>query len=198
MTKKDYTLAVNELRRHYNELSAHKKSVRAMVKAEFEAKIDFEIARRIEAEELKFANHLAAVKEREGLPVSIIQDHVLRTRTWSRWEKWRDMAGLEPEFVTVENAREAKARENATYVWSDDYKTLTVLRGTDGKLLDTAIVYEMPERLKKVGGDVYWPVPVDEAVERVAYEGNQAYIKNLSAEISAQIEAGNVPGPNSN
>lgn len=196
MTKKDYTLAVNELRRHYNELSAHKKSVRAMVKAEFEAKIDFEIARRIEAEELKFANHLAAVKEREGLPVSIIQDHVLRTRTWSRWEKWRDMAGLEPEFVVAENGRadREKAKEEARgYIWADDYSTLTVTKAAD-KTLETPVVYPIPADLKPYNAQgAYWPRANDDNAELVAARLDSQYHKNLSAEITRQVDAGNVP-----
>ena len=117
---KDYTLAVDELRRHYVELTVLKKTVRAQVKAEFEPKIDFEIRRRIEAEEIKFANHLAAVKEREDMPINVIQDHVIRSRTWNRWEKWRDLAGLQPELVTAEDARNAKRLANRGFRWEED------------------------------------------------------------------------------
>lgn len=120
---KDYTVAVNELRDHYNQLRVFKKSVRTQVKAEFEAKIDFEIQSRIESEELKFAKHLAAVKAREDMPVRIIQDNVLRTRTWSVWERVRDLAGLQPEFVRAEDVRENKRIEaelsNRVYEWRD-------------------------------------------------------------------------------
>lgn len=120
---KDYTVAVNELRDHYNQLRVFKKSVRTQVKAEFEAKIDFEIQSRIESEELKFAKHLAAVKAREDMPVRIIQDNVLRTRTWSVWERVRDLAGLQPEFVRAEDVRENKRveaeRANRVFEWRD-------------------------------------------------------------------------------
>lgn len=194
----DITAPLNELRAAYRAYQSAKRDKKEEITEKYRARMEDEIRAAVEAEKHAFAKLLADRKEFYGLRVTDIQDHVLRTRNWKVWEDIRDYADIEPEQISRENAREAKARENATYVWSDDYKTLTVLRGTDGKLLDTAIVYEMPERLKKVGGDVYWPVPVDEAVERVAYEGNQAYIKNLSAEISAQIEAGNVPGPNNN
>lgn len=193
----DYTSEIVRLQRARLDMQTAKKTAEINVKERYAKKIRDEIKYETEQAELEFARALKEAHDR-GVPSSLLRSEVLRTNVWNRWTYWRDLAMIEPDRVVVQNAREAKARENATYVWSDDYKTLTVLRGTDGKLLDTAIVYEMPERLKKVGGDVYWPVPVDEAVERVAYEGNQAYIKNLSAEISAQIEAGNVPGPNSN
>lgn len=191
----DHTSAVIRLENAYSSMQLARARAAAEIRAQYREVIKKEIAARQLAAEVEFARTMA-IEHEAGLPGNVIRTEVLRTNDWNRWKKWRDLAGIDPDRVTRENAREAKSRENATYVWSDDYKTLTVLRGTDGKLLDTAIVYEMPERLKKVGGDVYWPVPVDEAVERVAYEGNQAYIKNLSAEISAQIEAGNVPGPN--
>lgn len=120
---KDYTVAVNELRNHYNELRLYKKSVRTQVKMEFEAKIDFEIKSRLESAELKFANHLAAVKDRDELPVSIIQNEVLRTRTWSVWERIRDLAGVAPEFVRAEDVRavkrDEKARAAMLFEWID-------------------------------------------------------------------------------
>lgn len=136
--KTDHTVAVNELRRHYNELTAHKKAIRSIVKAEFEAKIDYEIARRIEAEELKFANHLASVKEREGIPVSIIQDHVLRTRTWSRWERYRDLAGLDPEMVSAESGRAAKLELERLFTWeknpdAENGYDFVLLKGVNGE-----------------------------------------------------------------
>lgn len=114
---KDYTVGVNELRDHYNQLRLFKKSIRTQVKMEYEAKIDFEIRSRTEAAELSFANHLAAVKERDDMPVRIIQDEVLRTRTWSIWERIRDLAGVQPEFTRAEDVREAKRLADIPYRW---------------------------------------------------------------------------------
>lgn len=202
MTKKDYTLAVNELRRHYNELSAHKKSVRAMVKAEFEAKIDFEIARRIEAEELKFANHLAAVKEREGLPVSIIQDHVLRTRTWSRWEKWRDMAGLEPEFVTAESVRQANKPVPFRIFQDEDGKWwITTFQFSEGKRFEEpftlGIEVAVKESVKK-GGALWVDTEWDRGEARTANYASMGVSLNtlvpyINAEVERALLAGEIP-----
>lgn len=141
---KDYTVGVNELRDHYNQLRLFKKSVRAQVKMEYEAKIDFEIKSRTEAEELKFANHLAAVKERDNMPVRVIQDEVIRTRTWSVWERIRDLAGVVPEFVRAEDVREAKRLANAPFRWevSDDNKfgfNLVLTRDEKGELIEPEV-----------------------------------------------------------
>lgn len=182
---KDYTLAVDELRRHYIELTVLKKTVRAQVKAEYEAKIDFEINRRIEAEEIKFANHLAAVKERESMPVSIIQDHVLRTRTWSRWEKWRDLAGLSPELVTAEDARAAKRAEEAVYVWTDT--ELIVKRNTLGVVLDPPVVYPVSTIRQTTAGKLWIADATDEAYEAEVMRSdadNYVFMRALSAEIA--------------
>lgn len=190
---KDYTLAVNELRTHYNELSIYKKSVKAQVKAEYEAKMDFEIQSRIEAEEIKFANHVAAVKERENLPVTVIQDHVLRTRTWSRWERIRDLAGIPGEFVRAEDAREAKRLADSPFLWSKNHATLTVRKDSKGQEIDP-VVYDL-STLKQIQGR-WWPDSgtaeqngiSDE--ERTATAVDTGFAQYVSDEIQRVIDAG--------
>lgn len=191
---KDYTLAVNELRTHYNELSVYKKSVKAQVKAEYEAKMDFEIQSRIEAEEIKFANHVAAVKERENLPVTVIQDHVLRTRTWSRWERIRDLAGIPGEFVRAEDAREAKRRENAVFLWSDDYSTLTVQKDVDGVAFAAPMTYDVTTNAKH--GTIWWPDALDRDADMALRQGPRGieYARAVSDEIQRAIDSGHVAG----
>lgn len=190
---KDYTVAVNELRTHYNELAIFKKTVKAQVKAEFEAKMDFEIQSRIEAEEIKFANHVAAVKEREDLPVTVIQDHVLRTRTWNRWERIRDLAGIPGEFVRAEDARETKRRENAVFLWADDYSTLTVQKDVDGVPIKP-FVYDMTTNSKF--GTIWWPDADDNDADMAMRQGEKgfAYARMVSDEIQRAIDAGHVEG----
>lgn len=190
---KDYTLAVNELRTHYNELAIFKKTVKAQVKAEFEAKMDFEIQSRIEAEEVKFANHVAAVKEREDLPVTVIQDHVLRTRTWNRWERIRDLAGIPGEFVRAEDVRAAKRRENAVFLWADDYSTLTVQKDAQGNAI-AHLVYDMSTNSKF--GTIWWPDATDRDSDMNARHGDegQAFARMVSDEIQRAIDAGHVKG----
>lgn len=192
---RDYTLAVQELRDHYNQLTALRKSIRSLVKAEFEPKIDFEIQRRIGLEEEKFANHVAAVKERESLPVTVIQDHVLRTRSWSRWVEIRDRAGLPGEMVKAEDVREAKRLEKSHFRWSDDYATLTVVKSVKGEDLETPVEYDMSTNRLIQG--YYWPDAVNESAERAAWDidGLPSWKRQLHAEVEAQIEAGNVTAP---
>lgn len=197
---KDYTVGVTELRDHYNALTVLKKSVRAQVKAEYEAKMDFEIQSRIEAAEIKFANHVAAVKERDSMPVTVIQDHVLRTRTWNRWERIRDLAGIPGEFVRAEDAREAKRLETSAFIWSDDYQFLSVKRNSRGHVIDPPVEYTM-EGLRK-SGSRWFPQLTERSDEADAYEmtvfkGDEefAFQKMVHAEIQRVIDAGQLDNP---
>lgn len=196
---KDYTLGVNELRTHYNELRLFKKSVRAQVKMEYEAKIDFEIRSRVEAEELKFANHLAAVKERDAMPVRIIQDEVLRTRTWNVWERIRDLAGVEPEFVRSEDAREGKRQAKAAVWVSEDRTVLTVRKDSHGKELEEAVEYDLTTNRKIQGR--WWPesgTPEQNGIsdaERAARKQDPGFLRYLDEEIQRLIDAGAIDNP---
>lgn len=192
---KDYTVAVGELRNHYNELTVFKKSVRARVKAEYETKMDFEIQSRIEAEEIKFANHVAAVKERDNLPVSVIQDHVLRTRTWNRWERIRDLAGIPGEFVRAEDAREAKRLENSHFRWSEDYDTVTVVKNSKGDELEAPVIFES-NTIHFRNGLLYALSTSDaDEVEAIRGDSYKGWTKQLHDELDAQIHAGNITAP---
>lgn len=193
---KDYTVAVNELRDHYNALSVFKASVKAQVKAEYEAKMDFEIKSRIAEEELKFANHLAAVKEREQLPLTVIQDNVLRTRTWKRWEYYRDMVGMAPERVTIANAKAEKAKANSPFMWSDDYTTLTVKRAPDGTEIEPITYLSFISSWD--GTKVYPEYESDFELKKAhmaQFRAHPKWMDFLMAEIDAQITAGNLADP---
>lgn len=189
---KDYTLAVNELRDHYNALRVFRKSVREQVKTEFESKIDFEIKTRTEAEELKFANHVAAVKERENLPVRVIQDHVLRTRTWSRWEYFRDLAGIPGEFVKAEDIRKAKEEAENPFHWAEDFSTLTVTKNSALEDIEPATYYLSTNRYSN---GIYWP---DTSLEgngispeyRAAVASDAGFREFVSDEIARRVEDG--------
>lgn len=193
---KDYTLAVQELRDHYNQLTALRKSIRSLVKSEFEPKIDFEIQRRIGLEEEKFANHVAAVKEREDLPVTVIQDHVLRTRSWNRWVEIRDRAGLPGEMVKAEDVREAKLLEKSHFRWSDDYATVTVVKNSKGDELEEVVTYTASTI--RVKNELFYSLPTSDRDELVAIKTDtyKGWMTQLHNELEAQIEAGNITAPN--
>lgn len=195
---KDYTVGVNELRDHYNQLRLFKKSIRAQVKMEYEAKIDFEIKSRTEAAELKFAQHLASVKERDDMPVRIIQDEVLRTRTWSIWERIRDLAGVQPEFTRAEDVREAKRLAASPFQFSADYLTLTVTKDSTGAELAEPVVYDLTT--VSWANNKWWAASADNNLglsdaERMAMRGDKKYKQYVSDEIQRQIDAGNIDNP---
>lgn len=144
--------ALAKLRREYVDLGVQKKVVRAQVKADFEVKIQMEIQRRVAEAEAEFARHLAAEKERHDLTVSSIQDEVLRTRTWTRWEKWRDMADIEPERVSIQFSREKRRDDEKPYRIEDG--VVIVTRNAEGPVEEFRI--ENVAGNEKVGY-AFWP-----------------------------------------
>lgn len=105
---KDYTAEVEELTEAYRANRVAKQTIRAEVKEKYREVLADEIRSRQMENDVKFARHLALVQERSGMPLNVIQDEVLRTRTWSRWLYWRDLAGIAPQRVSVALAREAQ------------------------------------------------------------------------------------------
>lgn len=144
--KKDYSLGVLELRAAYRAVKEDDGAIRARVKAKYADLIEDEIQAEKRANHLKFARHLASVKERDGIPVSVIQDEVLRTRSWNRWLYWRDLGNIPDEFTQKENMREA-AREAKKA--SLPYR---IIRGEDG--LPTGII----ELFKTASGEEVEPI----------------------------------------
>lgn len=118
----DYTAAVIRLENAYSSMQIARKRVADEVRAEFQRAIRDEITRRQHDIEHEFARELRLESER-GLPGSVIRAEVLRTQDWGRWKKWRDLADIEPERVTIRNAKEEREaeRERATRVfeWRD-------------------------------------------------------------------------------
>lgn len=161
--------ALAKLRREYVDLTVQKKVVRAQVKADFEVKIQMEIQRRVAEAEAEFARHLAAEKERHDLTVSSIQDEVLRTRTWTRWEKWRDMADIEPERVSIQFSREKRRDDEKPY--RIEGGAVIVTRNADGPVEEFRI--ENVD-VSKTGVYVFWPYLDGEELDRAktAFPGN--------------------------
>lgn len=188
----DYTAEIAELSAAYQANRVANATISHEVRAKYRAIIAAEIEERKWETDKKFADQLARVKAAHDIPVGIIQDHVLHTKAWSRWVYWRDLAGIEPEKVSVNLAKEAKALENATFLWSEDYLTLTVRKNSLGHILATPVVYDMSS-LRKVAA-LWWPdTDDDDNFLRVMREdAPYAFGKMVSAEIQSQIEAGNV------
>lgn len=113
----DYTAAITELDRAYRANRQVNATIAAEVKAKYAIIIADEIRMRKQEADYEFAKHLAHVKERTGMPLNVIQDHVLRTKSWDRWTYWRDLAEIAPERVQMANAREEREKEKAGYRW---------------------------------------------------------------------------------
>lgn len=189
----DYTAAVIRLEQSYQSMQLARKRVADEVKMEYRALMRDEIARRQKAAEAQFAGDLA-IEHAAGLPGNVIREHVLHTHDWSRWTKWRDLAGIDPDRVTVLDAKKAAQLENATFLWADDYSTLTVQKNADGTAI-APLVYKMDTNAKF--GGIWWPDATDKDADmafRQTGDHGQAYARMVSAEIQRAIDAGHVEG----
>lgn len=191
----DYTSEIAELSAAYQANRVANATISHEVRNKYRAIIAAEIDERKRETDKKFADHLAAVKSRANLPVGIIQDHVLHTKAWSRWVYWRDLAGLAPEKVSVGLAREAALRENATFLWSEDYGTLTVKKNSRGQEIEP-VIYTMAGLSKS--GATWWPTAEDEDHDLAVRRDDEqfAFGKMVSAEIQRQIDAEHIEEPN--
>lgn len=133
----DYTSEIIELDAAYQANRVARAAVTAEVKSKYRTIIKNEIEQKVRELDKTFADHLAAVKERSGLPVGLIQEHVLHTKSWDRWTYWRDLADIEPEKVIRANARE-EARDaeiqNRGWSYSAADAVLTVFRDHHGEI----------------------------------------------------------------
>jgi hypothetical protein len=191
----DYTSAVAELSAAYQANRVANAVIATEVKNKYREQIRAEIEERKRAADLEFARHLARVKNETGIPLTLIQEHVLHTKSWDRWTYWRDLAEIAPERVAGKSSR-VQTRDNRAFDWGDDYLILTV-RMFEKIELDQPVEYDM-STLRKVGGK-WWPDAIDSGAERAAVEqigGNgAAWTRALDAEIQAQIDAGNLSTP---
>lgn len=194
----DYTSEIVRLQRARLDMQTAKKTAEINVKERYAKKIRDEIKYETEQAELEFARALKEAHDR-GVPSSLLRSEVLRTNVWNRWTYWRDLAMIEPDRVVVQNVREAKERaeiEARGMIWNDDFTVLTVTKSITGLDLTEPVRYALEGNYRRF--DKYWPQPHSVKAEDAAIEENKntaAYINAIDAEITAQIQAGNVPDP---
>lgn len=188
----DYTAAVIRLEQSYQSMQLARKRVADEVKMEYRALMRDEIARRQKAAEAQFAGDLA-IEHAAGLPGNVIREHVLHTHDWSRWTKWRDLAGIDPDRVTVLDAKKAAQLENATFLWADDYSTLTVQKDAKSNAI-SPLIYDMTTNSKF--GTIWWPDATDRDADMATRHGDEgiAFARMVSEEIQRAIDAGHVEG----
>lgn len=181
---------LEKLHSDYVSLGAAKTIVRAQVKAEFEAKIRVEVKKRVAEAEAEFARNLADAKERYGLTVTAIQDEVLGSRTWSRWEKWRDLMGIEPERKTAEGARAAKRGAEKPYRIEDG--KVIVTRNEHGPIEEFTLIgvgWNEPEQKF-----VSWPPMAPGEPGQESYRENFEGVSHLTNFLNAAYtEYGDTP-----
>jgi hypothetical protein len=190
----DITGPLNELRAAYRAFQNAKRDKKEEIREKYESLMADEVRKAVDAEKRAFANLLRDRKDFYDLRVSDIQDHVLRTRNWKVWEDLRDYAAIEPERVTVTNAKEAAALAKSPFRWASDYSTLTVLRNSKGADVNP-VTYDMSTNYFHTGSRVWFPAPTDEAAERAAARSDSTpttWARFVSDEIQAAIDAGHV------
>lgn len=190
----EYTAAVIRLENAYESMKLAKGRVASEIKARHRVEQRREIEEATRELEHEFATALA-LENANGLPGDIIRSDVLHTQDWTRWKKWRDLAGIEPERVSARKAKETIARENAIFLWSEDYQTLTVKKNSKGIALDPAVVYYMGN-LKKMGS--YWVADTEDDDYELAVrkaDESYAFLKMVTAEIQRVIDAGHLDNP---
>lgn len=195
----DVTMQVIEAQEARSRMQEAKKRIKAEVKRKYEARITQEVAERSAEAEYDFARTLARVHA-SGVSQAILRRDVLRTNVWSVWTYWRDLAEIEPERVTISNAKkereQAEAFAKSHFRWSDDYATVTVVRTSEGDELETPVIFEASTIHMK--NDMYYALSTSDADEVNAYRGKsyKGWITQLHKELEAQIEAGNISAPN--
>lgn len=143
---------VIELKEAYRINKIANAAIRTEVREKYKEVIAQEIKERKLANDVKFARRLAEVKERSGMTVSAIQDEVFGSRTWSRWEYWRDLMGILPERESTEKVRAAKRGTEKPYRIEDG--VVIVTRNADGPVEEFRI--ENVAGNEKVGY-AFWP-----------------------------------------
>ena len=165
----DFTAEVAHLDAAYRANRVANTTIAAEVKGKYRAIIAEEIRIRRQEADLEFARTLARVKEESGMPLHIIQDRVLHTKSWNRWTYWRDLANIEPERVTIANAREERLLAERVFRWEvcEDNEigyAIVLMKDAEGKKLDEEVWFTFiteKEGVLSVWPDRENPVHVD-------------------------------------
>jgi len=138
----DYTAAIAELSAAYQANRVANASIAAEVKAKYKAMMDAEIRDRRYSADKEFADHMAAVKDKTDMPLTVIQEYVLHTKAWNRWVYWRDLAGIPAERVTAGLERDERNKQYRfeKFVYrGTERDAILWLKDKKGKTLDTPL-----------------------------------------------------------
>ena len=192
----DVTTLIIEAQEARSRMQEAKKRIKAEVRRKYEAQIKRETAEATEDAEIEFARVLARVNA-AGVSQSLLRREVLRTNVWDIWTYWRDLAGMEPDRVTVSNAKKERELGRSPCVWSEDRLTLTVRKDSKGQEIEP-VVYDMTTNRRIQGR--WWPNSGTAAQnglsdeERTATARDTGFARYVSDEIQRAIDAGEIKG----
>lgn len=180
---KDYTTQIAELLDARGRMQILKRTVASEVRLAHEASIQREIKDRTVSIEAAFAQKLA-VAAAAGVPQSLLRSKVLKTNDWERWVYWRDLAEIEPERVSVQNAKEAKRLAEAASTWDFEEGLFYIRRGPEGNVISDPVAYRI-DSIRRAGYDrtKWFADPLSESRERAEKTG-----LNLHAVIQEAID----------
>ena len=187
----DVTTLIIEAQDARSRMQEAKKRIKAEVRRKYEAQITRETLEATQDAEIEFARTLARVNA-SGVSQALLRREVLRTNVWSIWTYWRDLAGMEPERVTVANAKRERLLAASPFRWSEDKSVLSVVKNSLGVDVVPPLEYDMGTN--RLVGKIWWPDPVggSDSYERAVRKGDRSLNDLVSAEIQRAIDAGEI------
>lgn len=166
----DYTAAVIRLSDAYESMQLARKRVAEEIKSKHRTLARKEIEAATQDLEIEFANVLALETER-GIPGSVVREEVLHSQDWSRWKKWRDLAGLETERSIRQNAKAERDAQKELlkrgFEWNSDHSVLTIYRLPDRDIPAPLVISDY--RVNAHKWSVGWPMDLYRALRGEKY-----------------------------
>jgi hypothetical protein len=182
----DYTAAVIRLETAYESMKLARKRVTDEIKAKHRIQARKEAEAAVLSLEVEFA-HALAVEHAAGLPGNVIREEVFHTQDWSRWKKWRDLAEIEPERITVANARvsakEKTEQSKKKYEWIDG--VLHWYKWSNGEQMPFPMIVSDYATLS---GNINWGPTLFDVIDN-----DNALWKEIKATIQKDARSGIIP-----
>lgn len=161
-----------------------KKDAKEEVRRKYEAAMTREVAELSREAEYAFAQTLARVHA-AGVKQGVLRKEVLRTNVWDIWTYWRDLAEIEPERVTIRNAKAERELAASPFRWAEDYSTLTVVKDSTGADIEPLVM--RIEGLSTSHGSWYVPDGVSEDALVIARR-DSGFMMMISDELKKALD----------
>lgn len=187
---RDVTSLIIEAQDARARMQEAKKRIKSEVRRKYEQAIARDVAEAVADAEIEFARTLARVHA-SGVSQALLRREVLRTNVWGEWVRWRDLADIAPERVTVANAKEARRLENARWIWDLDAGTFTVQKNTKGETIDPPLVYPISTIRERRNGRVLGDTG-DDNYEMDVWRSDPGLSREVEKEMRRAKEAGEI------